>query len=78
MRFAFAANHKFQDIPFTYSFSLFSGIYFVVFKRRNNNLQKEQQNFRKIIRFIFLSKEFARRNGGKESCLIVEFDGQVD
>ena len=29
---------KFQDIPFTYSFSLFSGIYFVVFKRRNNFL----------------------------------------
>ena len=27
---------KFQNIPFTYSFSLFSGIYFVVFKRRNN------------------------------------------
>ena len=26
---------KFQDIPFTYSFSLFSVIYFVVFKRRN-------------------------------------------
>ena len=29
---------KFQDIPFTYLFSLFSGIYFVVFKRRNNFL----------------------------------------
>ena len=29
---------KFQDIPFTDSFSLFSGIYFVVFKRRNNFL----------------------------------------
>ena len=29
---------KLQDSPFTYSFSLFSGIYFVVFKRRNNFL----------------------------------------
>ena len=29
---------KFQDIPFTYLFSLFSGIYFVAFKRRNNFL----------------------------------------
>ena len=63
---------KFQDIPFIYSFSLFSGICFVVFKKRNNILQKEQQNFRKIIRFIFLNKEFARRNDGKESCLICE------
>ena len=29
---------KFQDIPFTDSFSLFSGIYFVIFERRNNFL----------------------------------------
>ena len=29
---------KFQDIPFTYLFSLFIGIYFVVFKRRNKFL----------------------------------------
>ena len=28
---------KFQDIHFTYSFSLFSGIYFVVFLKRRNN-----------------------------------------
>ena len=60
---------KFQDISFTYLFSLFSGIYIVVFKRRNNFLfysKRSSKLFEKIIRFIFLNKEFARRSDGKE------------
>ena len=60
---------KFQDIPFTYTFSRFSGIYYVVFKRLNNFLLYSKRSS-KIFRLIFLNKELTGRNDWKESCLI--------